>query len=93
MASAEDWDCEITQNPENNLSLYATTSQTVRRPKTAFLRYVRVVYGTDVAIRVRNQLDSQNITDKNFQQFKESSFAAVYKRRYEPSPPLNRRKF
>jgi len=93
MASAEDWDCEITQNPENNFSLYATTSQSVRRPKTAFLRYVCVVYGTDVAIRVRNQLDSQNITDKNFQQFKESSFAAVYKRRYEPCPPLNRRKF
>ena len=54
---------------------------------------MRIVHGSDVAIRVREQLDSQNITEKNFQQFKESSFAAVYKRRYEPSPPLGRRKF
>ena len=92
-APAENWDAEATQNPENNFSLYASTSQSVQRPKTAFLRYVRIVHGTDVAIRVREQLDSQNITDKNFQQFKESSFAAVYKRRYEPSPPLGRRKF
>jgi len=54
---------------------------------------VRVVHGTDVAIRVREQLASHKITDQNFQQFKESSFTAVYKRRYEPSPPLGRRKF
>jgi len=50
---AENWDAEATQNPENNFSLYATTSQLVQRPKTAFLRYVRIVHGTDVAIRVR----------------------------------------
>jgi len=92
-APAENWDAEATQNPENNFSLYATTSQSVQRPKTAFLRYVRIVHGTDVAIRVREQLASQHITDKNFQQFKESSFATEYKRRYEPSPPLGRRKF
>jgi len=71
-APAENWDVEATQNPENNFSLYATNSQSVRQPKTAFLRYVRVVYGTDTAIRVRNQLDSQKFTDKNFQQFKKA---------------------
>jgi len=91
-APAEKWDAEATQNPENNFSLYAT-SQSVQRPKTAFLRYVRIVHGTDVAIRVREQLASQKITDQNVEQFKHSSFAAVYKRRYEPSPPLGRRKF
>jgi len=92
-ASAEDWDAEITHTPEKNFSLYATTSQSVRQPKTAFLRYVRVVYGTDVAIRVREKLASHKIMDQNFQQFKHSSFAAEYKRRFQPSPPLNRRKF
>jgi len=35
-APAENWDAEATQNPENNFSLYATTSQSVQRPKTAF---------------------------------------------------------
>jgi len=92
-ASAEDWDAEITYNPENSFSLYATTPQSVRQPKTAFLRYVRVVYGSDIAIRVREQLVSHKITDQNFQQFRHSSFAAEYKRRFQPSPPLNRRKF
>jgi len=92
-APAENWDAEATQNSENNLSLYATKSQSVRQPKTAFLRYVRVVHGTDVAIRVREQLASHNITDQNFEQFKHTSFATEYKRRFAPSPPLGRRKF
>jgi len=52
-----------------------------------------VLVTTDIAIRVRDQLASHKITDQNFQQFKHSLFAAEYKRRYEPSPPLNRRKF
>jgi len=93
MANSEDWDKESTRNREKNFPLYTTKSQSVRQPKTALLCYVRVVHGTDVAIRVRDQLASHKITDQNFQQFKHSLFAAEYKRRYEPSPPLNRRKF
>jgi len=86
MANSEDWNAETTRNPENNFSMYATQSQSDRRPKTAFLRYVRVV-------RVRAELNSHQISEHNFQQFKNRLFATEYKRRYEPSPPLARRNF
>jgi len=94
MANSEDWDIEVAQNPENDyFSLYTTSSQAVRQPKTAFLRYVRVVHGTDVAIHVREQLACNQITDQNFQQFKHRSFATEYKRHFQPSPLPSRRKF
>jgi len=49
MANSEDWDKESTRNREKNFPLYTTKSQSVRQPKTALLRYVRVVHGTDIS--------------------------------------------
>ena len=54
VADSEDWEAE--SNPENNFSLCAFQIQPDRRPKTAFLRYVRITHCTDAAIHARNRI-------------------------------------
>jgi len=54
---AENWDKETFENPESNFTLY-NHSDSGRRPKIAFLRYVRQIHGTDAAINIRAQLNS-----------------------------------
>jgi len=87
---AEDWDEQICDNPESNFSLY-NHSDSDKRPKIAFLLYVRQIHGTDAAIHVRAQLNSEKVTDANFNIWKARSFAKEYDRRFQPPPPLLRK--
>jgi len=89
---AEDWDKETFDNPEINFSLY-NQSDTDRLPKIAFLRHVRQTHGTDIAINVRSQLNSDKVrpTDANFHNWEARSFATEHERRFQPPPPLLRK--
>jgi len=87
---AEDWDEQIRDNPESNFSLY-NHSDSDKRPKIAFLLYVRQIHGTDAAIHVRAQMNSEKVTDANFNIWKARSFAKEYDRRFQPPPPLLRK--
>jgi len=87
---AENWDTETFKNPESNFTPY-NHSDSGRRPKIAFLRYVRQIHGTDAAINVRAQLNSEKVTDANFNIWKARSFAKEYDRRFQPPPPVLRK--
>jgi len=84
---AENWDKETFENPESNFTHY-NHSDSGRRPKIAFLRYVRQIHGTDAAINIRAQLNSDKVTDANFNTWKARSFAKEYDRRVQPPPSL-----
>ena len=88
---AEDWDSEIDNNLSSNFSLHPVKADA--QPKTSFLRYVRQIYGTDIAINVRSQLNSEQITDKTFSAWKQTSFVREYNRRYNPPPSLLRKSY
>jgi len=69
----EDWDAECKLRPEPVFTLQTTTPRPLK-PKDSFLRYVKTVHGRDTARRVREQLNSQHITNANFNSWKAESF-------------------
>jgi len=69
----EDWDAEIKLRPEPVFTLQTTTSQPVK-PKDSFLRYVKTVHGCNTARGIREQLNSQHITNETFDHWKAESF-------------------
>jgi len=68
----EDWDAEIKLRPEPVFTPHTTTTWLLK-PKDSFLRYLKTVHGRDTARRVREQLNSQHITNANFNSWKADS--------------------
>ena len=68
----EDWDAEIKLRPEPVFTPQTTTTWLLK-PKDSFLRYLKTVHGRDTARRVREQLNSQHITNANFNTWKADS--------------------
>jgi len=68
----EDWDVECQLDPEPDFKL--TTMTTTSHPKDVFLRYLKTVRGRSTARRIREELNSQQITNANFNNWKEQSF-------------------
>jgi len=69
----EDWDAECQSQPEADFKLTTTTTAT-SQPKDSFLRYLKTVHGRSTAHRIREELNSRQITNANFNQWKEESF-------------------
>ena len=71
----EDWGVEANINPEPTFNFPGSTPTLYQQcqPKQLFLKYVKVVHSRKMSAKVRNQLNAERITDKNFQQWREES--------------------
>jgi len=68
----EDWDAEIKLRPEPVFTLQTTTSQPIK-PKDLFLRYVKTAHDRNTARGIREELNSQHISNETFDRWKADS--------------------
>jgi len=85
----EDWDKEITSNPEEPFSLQPQ-NQNNTRPMSSFLRYVRIIHSRDAAREVRSRLQAEGINESNFLEWKKQAEQLAIRSMLSPSPPLLR---
>ena len=85
----EDWDAECKLQPEPVFALQTTTSWPLK-PKDSFIRYLKTVHGRNTAHRIREQLNSQHITNANFNRWKADSLQHVIDKQNNPPVDLLR---